>query len=197
MPPWEVARSFDDLCTTMAKCIESGIDIYGGELWEETGAIRPILAQLNHQGFLTVSSQPGVAWDEKQSKAQRAYVEGFVLNDFLVEKIERRLLKTGIYFAAYQWFEPFYDLKPFYDLNNPANPLIITTFKGGRPHTGCSDNRHTMLEMFRELCAWTDAYWQLSRATFVVLIDHDWGRNMLFDEVAKCFGGGKQRRITK
>ncbi|MEW2493746.1 hypothetical protein AB0942_09385 [Streptomyces nodosus] len=94
---WRPARTLNDLGRLTAGWLEGSITYlpadYGDGPEEETAPLISVLAEANRNGYVTVFSQPGLAFPG--GDAQRAAVGGFC-DENLARRIEAAVLRTDL-----------------------------------------------------------------------------------------------------
>ncbi len=183
--PWRNAESFGELCELAAQFLEGQVGYFPGwissQLYEETLPLRDLLAAINRGGLMTYMSQPGKALSEDPVNGQRAYLSGF-MESWKAQQLIAQIQMTSLYIAVYAHHLPV--VSRFAE-DIWAWPRILVTV--AEVESDCfyiGDDRYDFLVGFERclpICGRT--MWEVGQASFVVIVDHEWGRNELFQQV--------------
>lgn len=182
---WRAARSIADLGQVAADWLEGRIPGWHGsgddELDPETTPLIPVLAAANRAGYVTFNSQPGhelaVGWDGSHYE-QRAALDGWIGDGRLLERIRVHARQAGITVVAQRaGSRP----RPGIPVTT-ADSVPVTFFAVWVPH-------RTRTEWIWS-CAGGLARRELRAATYLTLIDPEWGPNTrLWSALAAAIGG--------
>jgi hypothetical protein len=164
---WASARTLQDLSDLTARWLEGKIRYnpgYGGGPNSETTELIPVLAACNRAGFLTSSSQPGIA-DDGTGSAQRAAATGYAdlaTTNRLCAIAQAAGMKASAWRAAPK--------RTIYDFAE------VVTIDQGRPFTSFGARLSRRDVRFEFDGCHRDAVRAVCDAWQITLIDTEWGR---------------------
>lgn len=185
---WQQANTFAELCELSARFIEGQIEFHPGwissQLYEESLPYRGVLASINRGGLLTYMSQPGDApLSQNYSSGKRAFLSGF-MPSIEAQYLREALRYTGLYVAVYRYDCPM--LTRFVDSDGDLSRIVVGLNEDGVAFDVGDDRYDAITNFERCLTKCGDGMFAIGEAAFVLIVDHEWGRNNLFELVANA-----------